>query len=108
MSNKMINFVEEFTDMPAGRYREDGRFSGEVFRDDLLVPALKNNSIVTLDLSNAYGFGSSFLEEAFGGIIRNKSFTLEDLKKKLKIICNDDPMTIEQIWLYVEDANGRL
>lgn len=108
MSNRLIKFAQEFTDMPIGRYRADDKFSGEVFREDLLVPALKNNNTVTLDLSNVYGFGSSFLEEAFSGIIRTKSFTLEELKRKLQIICADDPMTIKQIWCYIEDADNRL
>lgn len=77
MAEAMIELASQFSTTPAGRYRSDGRFSGEVFRDDVLVPALDRagNDTVTVVLDGVAGYGSSFLEEAFGGLARrNPSF----------------------------------
>lgn len=37
---KIINIRENFSRYPAGRYRADGPYNGEKFREELLVPAL--------------------------------------------------------------------
>ena len=34
-----IDLARSFTPYPVGRTRSDGRYSGEAFRDDYLVPA---------------------------------------------------------------------
>lgn len=99
-----MKFIEVFTDMPIGRYRKDGEYSGEVFRDDILLPALEQNDKVVLDLDGAFGFGSSFLDEAFAGIIRNGIYTLNDLSRKLEIFCTDDVETVAQIHKYMTMA----
>ncbi|WP_417840416.1 STAS-like domain-containing protein [Terasakiella sp.] len=83
---KMISIAEDFTTTPAGRYRQDGDFSGEAFRDDILVPALKASDIVKVVLDGTRGYGSSFLEETFGGLVRKGHFTKDELTSKLEII----------------------
>ena len=64
----------EWTDMPGARYRTDGPFSGEAFREDVLVPGFKRYTItgqpVTVDLDNTQGIARSWIEEAFGGLVR--------------------------------------
>ena len=71
MSTQVISIAKDFSPTPAGRYRSDGPFPGEKFRDDLLLPALrKDTEPVTVELDGTAGFGSSFLEEAFGGLVR--------------------------------------
>lgn len=70
MTKKSIKVAEVFTRYPAGRYLADGPFSGEKFRQEFLVPALKAGECVTIDLDGTRGYGSSFLEEAFGGLVR--------------------------------------
>jgi hypothetical protein len=35
------------------------------------------------------GFGSSFLEEAFGGLVRVEGYKAESLKNRLRIIAED-------------------
>lgn len=67
---KTIVLAHDFTDAPGGRYRWQGDFSGEEFRDDVLVPALQEASTVIIDLNNALGLPSSFLDEAFGEVTR--------------------------------------
>lgn len=96
--------ITEFSPFPAGRYTEDGPFSGEAFRDRILIPNLTSNDVVKVDLNGAFGFGSSFLEEAFGGLVRVGHFSLKVLKEKLKIESEDDPMVVDEIWHYIKSA----
>lgn len=65
---KKINIAKDFSKFPSGRYRADGDFSGERLREEFLLPALKSNDIVEIELDGVNGYASSFLEEAFGGL----------------------------------------
>lgn len=79
--------LTDFTKFPLGRYSSDSSGSGEIFRREKLLPALKSSSeklIINLDGTKG-AIGSSFLEEAFGGLIRLEGFTLEELNNRLVI-----------------------
>lgn len=106
MSMTKITIAKDFSEYPAGRYRDDGDFSGEVFRDDLLEPRLREFDLVEVDLDGSMGYGSSFLEEAFGGLVRLKKFTKDALHKKLRFIYKEDPFVIDEIWTYIDSAHG--
>lgn len=67
---KKIDLGEDFSTTPGGRYKADGKFSGEEFREKFLVPALNNGDHISVDLDNVLGVCSGFLEEAFGGLVR--------------------------------------
>lgn len=106
---KIINVAREFSEVPFGRFRSDSRFSGEAFREDLLIPNLKNESEVEVILDGTEGYGSSFLEESFGGLIRH-GFTLDELKSgKLRITANDPEYHVyrDQAWAYMEKETER-
>lgn len=94
MKEKKITVGIDFTKTPIGRYREDGPYSGQVFREDILIPALKENDKVIIDLSGVEGYGSSFLEEVFGGMIRSGDGADAALKDKLHIMSSDPAMSI--------------
>src|SRR3546814_13334292 len=83
----MINVGRDFARLPIGRYRRDSKTSGEAFREDVLVPALNRaaDEVVVVDLSEALGYGSSFLDEAFGGLVRDRGYRREDLRRRLRI-----------------------
>lgn len=98
-----ISIAEVFTKAPAGRYKTDGPYSGERFRDDFLIPALKGADKVIVDLDNTLGYGSSFLEEAFGGLIREKGFILDEIIKKIEIVSNR-VLYARRINQYLDDA----
>lgn len=69
-----LNLAKDFSPAPGGRYREDGPTSATAFRDDLLIPRLHEaigaGEVLIVNLDGAIGVPSSFLEEAFGGLIR--------------------------------------
>lgn len=101
---KMIDVGTDFSEFPAGRYRTDGDFSGEVFREDVLVPALRDNERVEIKLDGAMGYGSSFLEEAFGGLIRVHGMSPEQLHDKLKLDTRRKSVEME-IWDYIDHSS---
>jgi len=106
MKECIINFVNDFTKYPSGRYNSDGPYSGEKFREECLVPKLKECDKVIINIDGIMGFGSSFLEEAFGGLIRKKYFTVKEMQSKLKFRYEDKSLKTyeEEIWMYIEGA----
>ena len=106
-----INIVKEYTDKPGARYESQGSNSGEKFRDEILYPkfieAINNNEELSIDLDGGYGYGSSFLEETFGGLVRRLKKEKNDNYKKvnqiIKIKSNDNNTWIEKINQYIEN-----
>ena len=86
MNKKTIEIAKDFTPFPAGRYEKDGPYTGEGFRKRILVPALKQYDSVEIILDGTIGYGSSFLEESFGGLIREEGFSYEEINNKLILI----------------------
>lgn len=85
-----IDIGKDFSETPMGRYYpQDGNHCGQKFREDILVPALKEYDKVVVQIDDVEGYGSSFLEEAFGGLIRSEGFTKSHLDSKLEIVLED-------------------
>jgi hypothetical protein len=101
-----ITIAADFSRYPAGRFKADGPYSGERFRQEYLVPSLAKLDKVTVILDGTLGYGSSFLEEAFGGLVREEGFTATELKKKLVIVSKDDATFETEVWTYIEDAKA--
>lgn len=103
MTEAVLNIAKDFSRSPAGRYEADGPFSGEAFRERLLKPAIEANDSVRVELDGALGYGSSFLEEAFGGLVRKYGIPPKQLRAKLHIMSRIK--TYEQrIWSYIDEA----
>lgn len=106
---KTINIAKDYSDTPLGRYKDDGQFSGERFRDEFLIPALNGGEKVCVVIDDVEGYGSSFLEEAFGGLVREGHFTSEELKKKLELSLKDRDFEVYRnlIWKYISEAKRK-
>ncbi len=101
----IIRISDDFTKKPGGRLISEGNFSGELFREKYLKPAYiksqRDSETLTIDLDGGYGYGTSFLEEAFGGLVRD----LKDPSiQKIKIVSDEEPEQIEKIHGYIQDA----
>ncbi|MDV7963445.1 STAS-like domain-containing protein [Pseudomonas aeruginosa] len=83
MTPFLINVVKDFNRKPYGRYPDDGDGCGENFRKRVLAPALRTHEKVHVELDGYNRYGRSFLDEAFGGLIREENFSYEDLKRRL-------------------------
>ena len=103
---KTIDIAKDFSDTPLGRYPTDGPYSGERFREEFLYPALKESNPVSVVIDGTEGYGSSFLDEAFGGLVRKGYYRPDQLKKLLKIECKDSDYAIyrDLIWKYITEA----
>ena len=100
-----ITISSDYSETPGGRFRNKGDSSGEAFREDLLRPkyleAKKNNQDLIVDLDGGYGYSTSFLEEAFGGLVRDLKDP--DIKKIIKFVSIEEPSLIDQVKKYIED-----
>ncbi len=107
-SMKTISVGNDFSDTPMGRYPTDGGFSGERFREEVLVPALSSEDVVHVVIDDAEGYGSSFLEEAFGGLVRKGYHNAAALKKKLIIDLKNTDYELYRslIWKYISEAKS--
>jgi hypothetical protein len=103
---KTIKIATDYSETPLGRYPADGDFNGARFREEFLRPALDGEDEVVVDIDDTEGYGSSFLDEAFGGLVREGYFKVADLERKLKIQClnPDYGLYRDLIWKYIRDA----
>lgn len=91
-SETVINIAKQFSPFPAGRVREDGKYSGMRFREEILTPALRKYKRVKVVFDGVAGLGSSFLEEAFGGLVRLESMDKEFLDMHLQIYTSEEEL----------------
>lgn len=95
--------VKNFSKYPGPRYIKLGDFSGEEFRDRVLFPALQEGDI-SVDFDEVYGYGSSFLEESFGGLVRKGVSAEKMLALKDNLKCDDDPSIVTEVRKYIDEA----
>ena len=103
-----INIAEAFTDLPGPRYRRQGEGSGQEFREDHLVPAfskaIESGEKLVIQLDGVrYGYPTSFLEEAFGGLARE--FGIEEVQDCLLFESGTEPLLDKEIRHYIKYAN---
>jgi hypothetical protein len=106
---KTINIGKDYSETPLGRYRDDGDYNGERFREEFLKPALAADQKVIVEIDDVEGYGSSFLDEAFGGLVREGYFNPAQLKQKLEIRSSNPDFGLyrELIWKYITEAKPR-
>lgn len=104
-SVEQYNVASEFSPFPAGRNVSDGPYSGEGFRNGVLVPIIVSKKRTALILDEVEGFGSSFLEEAFGGLIRECNFSSDDIEAYIEMRTTDE-LLLEEIRQYIKDAQA--
>lgn len=99
-----IRIADDFSDMPYGRDELDGPFNGKIFRENILTPSLNAYPVVHIDMNGTMGYGSSFLDEAFGGLVRDDGFSADELKSKLKL-SHTRATVLNRAWSYIEEAS---
>ncbi len=102
-----IHIMKDFTHTPGARYRTDGPFSGQQFREELLekhFSSKENNEIIRVYLDGPLGYATSFLEEAFGGIARK--YGRDRCKKRFEFISSDNTL-ISEILTYIENVDEK-
>lgn len=102
MTPSRINIAKDFSKYPAGRFKDDGPASGQEFRESFLLPTMRDGNSLVIELDGTRGYGSSFLEEAFGGTVR-AGYNPETVKKTFELISNDTSL-IEEIHYYIDNS----
>jgi len=100
-----INIAKDFSETPGARYKTDGRFSGEEFREKFLEPLFADEHAsekILINLDGTAGYSTSFLEEAFGGLARK--FGKKRCLSRLEFISKEEPLLVEEINQYINDS----
>lgn len=95
-----VNVARDFSRFLAGRYKTHGHISGEEFRERFIVPHLKKGEKVRIEFDGVRGYTSAFLEEAFGGAVRETALPSEHVLSLIEII-SDDLSLIQEIEEYL-------
>jgi hypothetical protein len=99
-----IDVARDFSREPFGRYPVHGPDSGERFRHEFLERPLRAGDHVFVDFDGVSGLSSSFLDEAFAGLVRlgvlpgNRFFEFVTIKS------DRDPSYIDDVRDYVAEA----
>ena len=84
---KTINIATDFSRFPAGSgATRIQSANGTRFRDEFLLPALREGGGVTVDFDGTVGYGVSFLEAAFGEL----GYTPGELRSRLTFVSEED------------------
>ena len=109
MNKITISIANNFSAYPAGRYPADGEYNGTTFREVVLIPALTEDTQVEVTFDDVAGFGSSFLDEAFGGLIREEGMTKEFLDSHLFLTTTEPELEdfVKLARRYINEASSK-
>ena len=110
MESIEIKISRDFTPTPGPRYIRESDIdnSGESFRQKILYPTFKQaldaKKKLIVDLDGTAGYGTSFLEESFGGLIRVEKMEYKTIVNNLELISKEEDFLIDDIQHYLKDA----
>ena len=82
---KKLIRVSDYTLYPSGRFSTDGEGNAEDFRTKYLLPPLKDNQQILVNLDGVNGYPASFLDAAFGGLVRDEGFDSEFIQEHVEL-----------------------
>ena len=104
-----IVIAKDYSRTPGPRYISEGAYSGEDFRKNVLCPkvkaAIQTGEQLEVVLDGTHGYGTSFLEEAFGGLIREDKLEYNKIITVLKIVSVEEDYLVDDIKQYLLDAS---
>lgn len=110
MESIEVKIARDYSPTPGPRYIKEGDNSGELFRQQILFPAFKKaleeKRKIKVDLDGTAGYGTSFLEESFGGLIRVENMDNKTIINNLEIISNEEEFLKDDIEFYLKDADA--
>ena len=103
----IINIAKDFSETVGARYKSEGDYSAEEFRDDYLILALEccleRNEELVIAFDGVCGYSKEFLEEIFGGLIRN-GYSKEEVLSVIRFDTSYDFDFIAMILKYINEA----
>lgn len=101
-----ISVARDFSKTPGPRFIKQGDWSGEKFRR-LLEDRLRRYGQIVVDLDGTRGYGSSFLDEAFGGLVRECILKRDEFQRRVEILSAEDPTYRQEALDAVRKAEPR-
>lgn len=84
-----VNIPQDFSKYPMGRTDEDGPDNGQRFFREFLLPNIRAGKHVVVSFDGARAIGSSFLDEAFGSLIRELNMSTKEALSSVTIVANE-------------------
>jgi len=81
-----IDIPRDFSKYPMGRTDDDGPDNGQRFFREFLLPNVRSGKHVFVYLDGTRAIGSSFLDEAFGALIRELKMSPKDALSAVTIV----------------------
>lgn len=106
----LIKISKDYSDTPGARYISEGPYSGEDFRKTLLKPkfleCLEKNEELIIDFDGSFGYSDSFLEESFGGLVRDK-YDSNKILNVIKFISKEEIGLEQKVINYIREASKK-
>lgn len=107
MEQKIKITVRDFSEIPGPREKVQGDFSAELFVETVLDPEFKKMDDdaglkMIINLDGTLGYGTSFLEEVFGGTARKKG--VDFVRDRIEVVSEEEPWLKDEIKTYVDDV----
>jgi hypothetical protein len=107
MKQITYSIAQQYTKTPGPRYNWQGTKSGQDFLETQLLAlfdqAVSEDMTLIINLDKTVGYGSSFLEESFGGLTRERG--IDKVEKHLSFISLEEDFLIDEINDYISDAS---
>lgn len=107
MDQKIKIVVRDFSETPGPREKVQGDFSAELFVETVLNQEFQKmdadtNLKMEINLDGTLGYGTSFLEEVFGGTARKRG--ADFVRNRIEVISEEEPWLKDEINTYVNDV----
>ena len=70
--------------------------------------AIEEDKMIEVNLDGTSGYGTSFIEEIFGGLIREDKINYTELKRRLHIVSKEEEYLIDDIEQDMLDAKNEV
>lgn len=97
MTEMTFSVARDFSPFPGPRRSVQGPCSGEALRKLLARRLRAQPGQMIINLDGTHGYGSSFLDEAFGGLVRSEHFEKSEILNRLQFVSKLDPTYIDEI-----------
>lgn len=99
--NNIFRIANDFHKRPSGRYKTDGEYSAEHLRKIIIDKLKSSDEKLFINISGLSMFSSPFIDECFGGMIRNNLICKDELLQQIEFISDEysdkDKSIIERI-----------
>ena len=106
VKSNYVSVARDFSPHPGPRLERQGEHSGEAFRK-VLVQMLREHDRIKVNLDGTSGYGSSFLDEAFGGLVSKDGFSAADVLRRVELQSEEDRTYIDEVHEAIELAEPR-